>query len=441
MERPQILVVDDDPNIRALLEQILEEEEYEVDLAKNGKEAEEKIKNNVYSVILADVKMPGMSGLELLEVKNKVCPGTSFIIITAYGSIKSAVDAVKKGAFDYITKPFEPEDIVRIVKLAIKESKIFVKTPSYIENFIGKSKIAERILEQVKIAAESDVTVLLTGESGTGKSMVAEIIHNLSKRKDKPFIKINCSAIPETLIEAELFGFEKGAFTGAVRKKPGKFEIADGGTVFLDEIGDASPQMQAKLLHIIEEKEIEILGGVKPKKIDVRFIAATNKNLKKLMEEGSFRKDLYYRLNVFQIYLPPLKERKDDIPLLVEHFINYFNQKQNKRIKGVKSEVMHLFFRYPWYGNIRELKNVIERAVVLCDNEQISVEHLSEELKEFNQHPEAETELERVEVSEDEKIKILKVLEKTRWNKTKAAKLLGLTRNQLRYRLKKLGIE
>ena len=319
MGRTKILIADDDPNIRRLLQQVLEEdEEYEIHLAKDGLEAKEKMERNFYNVILADIKMPGLSGIELLEVRNQICPGTSFIIITAYGSIKSAVEAVKKGAFDYITKPFDIEDLRRIVKLAVKESKVLVKTPSYIESFIGNSEAAQNILKQVKIAASSDVTVLITGESGTGKSMVAEMIHVLSKRKNFPFIKINCSAIPETLIEAELFGYEKGAFTGASKRKPGKFELADKGTVFLDEIGDTSLQLQAKLLHIIEEKEIDILGGLEPKKIDVRFIAATNKNLPELIKQGKFRQDLYYRLNVFSIHIPPLRENcvLDTIPIL-----------------------------------------------------------------------------------------------------------------------------
>jgi two-component system response regulator AtoC len=440
MGRTKILIADDDPNIRRLLQQVLEEEdeEYEIHLAKDGLEAKEKMEKNFYNVILADIKMPGLSGIELLEVRNQICPGTSFIIITAYGSIKSAVEAVKKGAFDYITKPFDIEDLRRIVKLAVKESKVLVKTPSYIESFIGNSEAAQNILKQVKIAASSDVTVLITGESGTGKSMVAEMIHVLSKRKNFPFIKINCSAIPETLIEAELFGYEKGAFTGASKRKPGKFELADKGTVFLDEIGDTSLQLQAKLLHIIEEKEIDILGGLEPKKIDVRFIAATNKNLPELIKQGKFRQDLYYRLNVFSIHIPPLRERKKDIPLLVEHFLNYFSKKEGKNIKGVSQDVMDLFLQYPWPGNVRELKNVIERAVIICDEETISLTHIPEEIKYFNEKFKEKNSFSELP---EEKDRILKALEKTRWNKTKAAELLGMTRNQLRYRLKKLGIE
>ncbi|NPA39177.1 MAG: sigma-54-dependent Fis family transcriptional regulator [Thermodesulfobacteria bacterium] len=433
-----ILIADDDPNIRKLLGEILEEEGYRVDFAVDGVEAKNKLTKNVYHVILADIKMPGISGIELLEFRNKICPGTAFIIITAYGTIKSAVSAVKNGAFNYITKPFEPEELISVVKSALEEFQSFSVDFEKLNNlFIGTSKITKEVIEQIKIASASDVTVLITGESGTGKSLVAEIIHKLSPRNKFPFVKINCSAIPDTLIEAELFGYEKGAFTGAIKRKPGKFELANKGTVFLDEVGDASPQFQAKLLSVIEEKTIETIGGTSKKELNIRFIAATNKNLKKLIEQGVFRQDLYYRLNVFSIHLPPLRERKEDIPLLASHFVNLFSKKFNKPIKNISSKVMELFFKYPWPGNIRELRNVIERAVVLSKGQTITLESLSHEFLEFTNNKD----FKKRQILIEEKQKIILALEKARWNKTKAAQILGMTRSQLRYRLKKLGLE
>jgi len=387
-----ILVVDDEKNYLLVLSAVLEDEGYEVLTAQGGHEALEIQKSSDLDLILSDMKMPAMDGIELLENIKALDPDLPMIMMTAHGTIDKAVEAMQKGAYSYILKPFDNERLTLYVKKAVsmyqvvKENRRLretVESQYRFGNFIGKSKPIRDVFETIRKVAPSNATVLIEGESGTGKELVAKSIHFNSPRRNKPFIAVNCSALAESLLESELFGHEKGAFTGAVARKKGRFELADSGTLFLDEIGELSQNLQVKLLRVLQEKTFELVGGTRSITADIRIIAATNKILKEEMISGRFREDLFYRLNVVQIVLPPLKQRKEDIRLLVNHFIeNYASERNvNVPIKGVDQEVDRLFFNYSWPGNVRELENLIERVMILCPNDTIRVSDLPVDFK------------------------------------------------------------
>lgn len=444
-----ILVVDDEKSMREILEIFLKSEGYAVSVAENGEKAIEAVKKDIFDIIITDMKMPKVSGLELLKNVKQITPYTAVIIITAFGTTESAVEAMKLGAYDYIQKPFQMVDIRLVVKNAIEKQKLQkdvsilkqqLKPPS-LENIIGKSQSMQTLFSIISKTAESNASVLIIGESGTGKELVAKAIHSLSPRKDNHFVAINCAAIPEGLLESELFGHMKGAFTGAASNKQGLFEVANEGTLFLDEIGEMPMSLQAKLLRVIEGGTFRRVGGVSDLNVDVRIISATNKNLQDLIELQQFREDLYFRLNVLSVKIPPLRERSDDIPLLVAHFLEKFAGEK----KRFSKEAIEILKNYQWKGNVRELENITERVVLLCDSEVIDVEHLPEEISSVSKAekvvvPAGGLDIEML-MENTEKAYLLKALEKTNGVKTEAAKLLNLTFRSLRHKLKKYGID
>ncbi|MGB9629808.1 MAG: sigma-54-dependent transcriptional regulator, partial [Thermodesulfobacteriota bacterium] len=375
---PRILVVDDEEIVCESCKRILEEEGYEVEIALSGEEALHKMKENSYDIVITDLKMPGMDGMEVLKNIRKDYPDTIVIMITGFATVETAVESMKLGAFDYIPKPFTPDEVSIVVKKAIDQKTLLLENiylrqelqEKYgFHNIIGKSKKMQEIYRVIVKVAPTDSTVLIYGQSGTGKELIARAIHFNSPRRDKPFVPVDCAVLAENLLESELFGHVRGSFTGAVTTKPGLFEVADGGTVFLDEVGNISLGIQAKLLRVLQEKEFTPVGGTKPKKVDIRLISATNKDLEKMIKEGTFREDLYYRLNFVPIHLPPLKERQEDIPLLSVHFLKKFSEEMGKSIKGFTPEAMEKLMKYSWPGNVRELENMIGRTVVMIDEE------------------------------------------------------------------------
>ncbi len=382
----KILIVDDEVNMRLVLKAMLKKEGYEVETAADGMEALALLRHHDITACVTDLKMPKLDGMGLLNRMVEEYPSIPVIIITAHGTVATAVDALKKGAFDYITKPFDQEELKNVISKAVKtrvlsdEEVQLGATELDRSEIVGSSQSMAKIFEIIKKVAPSTTTILITGETGTGKELVANAIHVNSPRKRNPFIKINCSAIAENLIESELFGYEKGAFTGAVSSKQGRFELAHKGTLFLDEIGDLPREIQVKLLRVIQDHEFERVGGLQTIKVDVRLVAATNRNLQQSVKEGSFREDLFYRFNVMPIYVPPLRERKEDIPPLVSYFIEKFNRKLDRRITGVDPEVMELFQDYDWPGNIRELENLAERLVLMAKGDQIVMGDVPAEL-------------------------------------------------------------
>jgi len=441
----RILIVDDEIKMARLLEITLKNEGYQVEKAYSSHEALKKIKSKSYDVVVTDLKMPGMDGIELLRIVKKNYPSTQVIMITAFGTIPSAVKAMKEGAFHYLTKPLNLEELKEVLKSALKvkkleEENILLRQEILGEGeIIGKSKAIKEVMELVRKVAPEDTTVLLQGETGTGKELVARAIHKLSPRKNGPYVVVNCAAIPENLLESELFGHRKGAFTGALKDKKGRIEIADGGTLFLDEIGSLSPSLQAKLLRFLETKEIQPLGSEETLRVNVRVIAATNQDLRKKVEEGNFREDLFYRLNVFPIYIPPLRERKEDIPLLANYFLKIYSKKMNKKIEKIEDGAMELLLKYSWPGNVRELENVIERCVVLADSPIVSKEFLplittSQEIT----GPYQERKKRLLENFEREYFKEL--LQKHNGIISKVAKEAGIDRKNLYLKLKKWGI-
>ena len=452
-----ILVVDDEKNYLLVLSAVLEDEDYEVLTAQGGREALEIQKSSDLDLILTDMKMPAMDGIELLEKIKAMDQDLPVIMMTAHGTIDKAVEAMQKGAYSYILKPFDNERLIIYVKKAvamyqvIKENRRLrdaVKSQYRFGNFIGKSKPIRDVFEMIRKVAPSNATVLVEGESGTGKELVAKSIHFNSSRRDKPFIAINCSALVENLLESELFGHEKGAFTGAVAKKKGRFELADNGTLFLDEIGELSQNLQVKLLRVLQEKTFERVGGTQPIVVDIRVIAATNKNLKEEMINGRFREDLFYRLNVVRIVLPPLKHRIEDIRLLVNHFIEKYaaERKVDLPVKGVDQEVDRLFFDYSWPGNVRELENLIERVMILCPNDTIRVSDLPMDFKD-NVHnalhlegiPSDATLYETLATIE--KAMIERALEMADNVQAHAAAMLGIGKSGLNQKIKKYNLD
>ncbi len=437
----KLLIVDDELSVRDSLNKWFHEEGYEVGTAESASEALSRMAEQRWDAALLDIKMPGTDGIELQRRLHEIDPQVIVIMMTGYASVETAVAALKNGAYDYVTKPLDPDEIAHLVKnalqhrraqqenMALKETVAEVLRPP---DLVGKSPAMQRVLDAIETVGPTDATVLITGESGTGKELVARAIHAASSRRYKPLVVIHCGALTETLLESELFGHEKGAFTGAQYRKKGKFEIAEGGTVFLDEIGDISLKTQTDLLRVLQEREITRVGSNQPIKVDFRCIAATNKSLETLIEEGKFRPDLFYRLNVFRIELPALRERRDDIPLLVEHFVQKFSLAMNKRITRVAGEAINGLQQNEWRGNVRELENAVERAMVVAQEPELREQDFI--LKPHNHNGSASKSLEDIE-----KAHILRVLEDCGWNQTRAAEVLGIDRVTLHHKIKRYG--
>ena len=444
-----ILIADDEKNMRWAIKKALEGSEFIIHEASNGREALEIYRDIEPHLVIMDIRMPEMDGITALTKMKEIKEATPIIMITAHGTVESAIEAMKLGALDYISKPFDVDELMVIIEKAIgygelKEEVNYLREElekNIGKPIIGKSEGLLSILETVNRVAKTNATVLVLGESGTGKELIGNAIHYNSNRKNKPYIKINCGAIPENLIESELFGYEKGAFTGATSRKIGRIERADGGTIFLDEIGELALPLQVKLLRVLQEKEIDRVGGLEPVKIDVRIVAATNKDLLKMVEEGSFREDLYYRLNVIPIWIPPLRERREDIPLLVNYFLENYANEIGRNNMILKEEAMERLVCYSWKGNIRELENVVERMVILSTEDSLGVDNLPKELL-FQELIESSYQLPEtgIRLEELEKSLILQALERTEYNQTKAAKLLGISRHTLIYRLEKYSL-
>ncbi len=450
----KILIVDDDQGIQFLLGEVLRKRNYEVDSANSAEHAFEKIKKNNYSLIILDVRLPGMSGIEAIKkLKKELDTTVPIIVMTAYGSRELALQAVQEGAYDLFAKPIKLEELLVVLQRALEKRQLQMEVKQLeeslgkkyeYENIIGASGPMQEVFALVKKVASTDCSVIIYGESGTGKELIAQAIHTHSHRKDKPFVKLNCVAIPEGLLESELFGHEKGAFTGAISQKIGKFALANEGTIFLDEIGDMSLTTQAKILRVLQEKEFERVGGTKTIKVDARVVAATNKDLLKAVEERTFREDLFYRLNVVPIYLPPLRERKGDIPLLAEHFLKEELEKLKKHTVGITQDALELLMEYPWPGNVRELKNCIERAAVIVEGGFITKECLPVYITTHEGATlitsEANGSLDSTLATMERKL-ILEALEKAGRVQVKAARLLGISERSLWHRIKKYDIK
>lgn len=445
----KILLVDDDESLNRVVSYQLKQMEFDVTTATDGKAALNFFKQNSFDIVITDLQLPGMSGMDLLTSIRQLNKNVIIIIITAYGTVENAIEASKLGADDYLTKPFGKETLRFVIEKAVRlrklqtenvqlRSELFQKYD--FGNLIGKSSAMESVLKLTGRVAESDATVLIQGESGTGKELIARAIHYNSPRKDRPFITVSCPSIPENLMESELFGHVKGAFTSANADRKGKFQMANQGTIFLDEIGDLKEDLQAKLLRVLQEKEIERVGDSTPIKVDARVVAATNKKLEQLVQAGKFREDLYYRLNVVTIIIPPLRERKDDIPFLVDHFINKYSKEQKCT---VTDEALKILYEYDWPGNVRELENTIERAIVISTEPIITPELLQPIWKNITPQtlPLIDTSaIDNLTLEEIERHAITNALKKTSGNQTKAARLLDIPRHVLIYRMKKLGV-
>ncbi|HXV20783.1 MAG TPA: sigma-54 dependent transcriptional regulator [Desulfuromonadales bacterium] len=454
MRKHKILVVDDEQLIRWSLEQNLKKQGYEVMTAGSGEDALRLLREEPPDLMLLDIQLPGISGMEVLEKVKEMEEEIIVIMVTALGVLETAVKAMRIGAYDYINKPFNLDELAIVIRKALETSELKKEVAHLrseqsrkygIGNIIGQSKHMQSVLAMVEKIARSDAsTVLIQGESGTGKELIAKAIHYESARADKPFMAINCAAVPETLLESELMGHEKGAFTDAKMLKKGLFEMADGGTIFLDEIGDMEPGMQAKLLRVLEERSFRRVGGTRDVQVDVRIVSATNKDLLKAMEEKTFRNDLYYRIQVIPIYLPPLRERKDDIIPLAEHFISHFNREFAKNVKSISRMAEKFLTEYTWPGNIRELKNVIERAIILENEETLLLEHLPQEIVTKTGGGGAGSSgvrlpPEGIDIEDVERELIRQALEISEGNQSKAAKKLNLGIDAFRYRMKKFG--
>ncbi|MBN2565387.1 MAG: sigma-54-dependent Fis family transcriptional regulator [Candidatus Eisenbacteria bacterium] len=442
--RLSILVVDDQSSVRELLRALLEGDEHKVDTAPDGASAIELLRSGFHDLVMTDLRMPGMDGLEALKRIKQLSPETSVVVMTAYASVETAVTAMKLGAFDYITKPIDIEEVRRVIDRWVEGAREPEEAgDDDVEpttDIVGASEELREVLEVAHRVAESDATVLLLGESGTGKDVIAREIHRSSHRINRPFVAVNCSAIPEGLLESELFGHEKGSFTGAVRQKRGKFETADGGTVFLDEIGDMSEALQAKLLRFLQDHVVQRVGGSVDVKVDVRVIAATNKDLEAEVATGGFREDLYFRLNVVTITLPPLRDRTEDIPLLIEHFLRKHTPRGGKP-KKMSPSAIRLAMGYVWPGNIRELENAVQRAIVLSRGETIFPEHLPAKVQAAGEGSEGVPRPEGRTMREVERQTIIKTLRQTDGNRTHAAKILGISRRTLQNKIKEYGID
>jgi DNA-binding NtrC family response regulator len=456
MRIEKILLIDDSKEILESLSEYLRGEGYDVDTSSNGASGILMIEKKFYDIVLTDMMMPGVDGMEVLKYIKTNSPESLCIVLTGYGTIKSAVEAIRSGAFDYLTKPVKFDEIQIALQRAIEHRNLKrentnlrnqLKQKYRFENIIGDSEAIGKVFETIEKVADTDSTILVLGESGTGKELIAKAIHYNSYRREGPFVPVNCVAIPSELLESELFGHEKGAFTNALRTRIGRFELANGGTLFLDEIGDMNPLLQSKLLRVLQERQFERIGGTKLIQTDIRVIAATHQNLKKAIKQKKFREDLYYRLNVIPIEVPPLRERKSDIPLLVHQFINQFNKSKRKKVVGITDEVMQRFMEYDWPGNVRELENMIERVIILSNDERITVQDLPEKLQSISEEelprrfeiPEEGVSLETA-VGDFERELILRALNRTGWVKNKAAQLLHLNRTTLIEKIKRQNL-
>ena len=467
----RILVVDDEKNIRRVLQALLEGEGHAVDDAGDGDEARALLRRSAgtYDLVLTDLRMPGCDGLELLRWTREAHPDTPVVMLTAHGTVDVAVEAMREGAFDFITKPFDDEDLAGIVDRALARREAnreraysLAGSPGEeqdsvddgLSDIIGVSGPMQDLFAMLRKVAPSPTTLLVRGESGTGKELVGSAIHRLSGRADGPFVAVNCTAIPETLFESELFGHEKGSFTGAVASRPGRFELADGGTLLLDEIGELPGPMQVKLLRVLQERSVQRIGGLRPIPVDVRLIAATNANLERMVEEGTFREDLFYRLNVVPLTLPPLRERPSDIPVLIEHFTERFSERLGRPQRRVSPLAEQAMVEYSWPGNIRQLENVVERMVLLAEGDELEVSDLPPEVREGERDPEAGVDTARDDSLPSGKLKdivkqssqklerdlIAAALEEEGRNVTRAAKRLGISRKGLQLKMKEYGL-
>jgi DNA-binding NtrC family response regulator len=461
MASAKILVVDDEEIVCQSCDRILTEEGYEVQTRLSGQEALQLLAEEPFDVVIADLKMPGLSGMEVLQAIKRDFPDIPVVMITGYSTVESAVEAMKSGAFDYVPKPFTPDEMAVVVKKALDSRSLLLENiylrgelqgKYRFDNIIGTSKKMQDVYRLVGKVAPTNSTVLITGDSGTGKELIARAIHFNSSRKERPFVPVDCAVLSENLLESELFGHIKGSFTGAIVTKPGLFEVADGGSLFLDEIGNISLSMQSKLLRVIQEREFTPVGGTKPKKINIRLIAATNKDLPEKIKEGTFREDLYYRLNIVPIQLPPLRERPEDIPLLAQHFLKKYCQEVGKPMKGISPAAIEFLGHYSWPGNVRELENIIERLVIMTDEEMIHPWHLpfpiqekveetpsdipktSDELREWKRR------LRDKAVEPIERLFILEALSRNNWNVTRSAKDVGMLRPNFQALMRKYNI-
>ncbi len=470
-EKKQVLIVDDELNLRKILSAQLTRDGYDVLVAEDGEQGLEMLRENHIDLVITDLRMPKVDGMELLRRALTQDPNLPVVMITAHGTVDTAVEALKLGAFDYLTKPFDKDEVRQVVGKALRTRQLAgedatadapsdhasskeIDKPRY--GIIGSSPALTEVNGILDRVSDTPTTVLITGESGTGKELIARALHEHSSRKGKPFIKVNCAAIPRELIESELFGHERGAFTGAVGSKPGRFELASGGTLFLDEVGEIAPEMQVKLLRVLQESEFERVGGIKTIRVDVRLVAATNRDLKRLSETGEFRKDLFFRLNVVSMRLPPLRERVEDVPVLVGHFLEKFNERLKKKVIGLEPEAAQILEQYAWPGNIRELENVIERAVLFCDGPKLRAVDISPEVRAAlgmkSMLPPAEDltsgvpvdgglkEQVRVATSRLERELVRRALDQTSGNVTHAARLLKISRKGLQLKMKELGL-
>ena len=447
----KILVADDEPSHRQMIEAVLAAEGYEVTQAEDGQAAISAVEEKFYDLVIMDVRMPNVDGIQALQKIKRISPDIPVIIMTAYASVGSAVDALKSSAYDYLIKPLDIDELKILVAKALRfhqleQENLYLKERLKnrfdFSNIIGRSPAMKKLFETMALVAPSEATVLIVGESGTGKELIANAIHQNSPRKDQSFIKVNCAALPETLLESELFGHEKGAFTGAIARKQGRFQLAHNSSIFLDEVAEMAPTTQAKILRVLQEREFEPVGSTQTIKVDTRVIVATNKNLEKEIQEGRFREDLYYRLNVVTVEVPPLRQRREDIPLLADFFRKQYAEKNRRPMEGFTPRATDLLMRYDWPGNVRELENIIERAVIMARGEMITplefpvdLQNLDEDLKESRIDLTPGRSLKEVE-----KVMILRTLEETGGNRTHAARLLGISRRTLQLKLKEYGI-
>ncbi len=448
MEKHSVLIVDDEQEMRNVLQNLLSLEGYGVETASDGREALRKMEKNVFDFILCDVRMPDMDGMEFLKQCKSSGVKSPIIMMSAFGTVDTAIDAMKRGAYDYVSKPFKEDEVLLTLKKVEERQRLLKENENLrqevrhdygFENMVGKSAAMIQIFQTIQKIADYKTTVLILGESGTGKELVAKALHYNSQRCNNPFVTVNCGAIPENLLESELFGHVKGAFTGATQTKKGLFEEAHGGTLFLDEIGELPLVLQVKLLRVLQEEEIRRVGDTRPIKVDVRIVAATIRNLEHEMKEGRFREDLYYRLNVMPVHISPLREKREDIPLLVEHFIVKYNERMEKTIQGLDPQAMKMFIEYDWKGNVRELENAIERAMVLTQTDKIKLEDLPTpvQLGYSMRGPLLDTDLSIKKATREVEVDLIRrALQKTRGNRTHAAKLLEISHRALLYKIK-----
>jgi two-component system response regulator HydG len=449
--KQKILIVDDELSHRQMLEAVLSTEGYEIQQAEDGESAIMAVEERFYDLILMDVRMSGVGGIEASKKIKEISPGIPIIIMTAYASVNTAVDALKSGAYDYLTKPLDIDELKILVDKALRhrqleQENLYLKEQLRdrfnFSNIIGRSLEMKKLLETVALVAPTEATVLILGESGTGKELIANAVHQNSPRKDRPFIEVNCAALPETLLESELFGHEKGAFTGATTRRQGRFHLAHKGSIFLDEIAEMSSTTQAKILRVLQEREFEPVGSSETVKVDTRIIAATNKNLQERIKEGRFREDLYYRINVVSLSVPALRERSNDIPLLVDFFLKQYAEKNRRLVKGFTPKAMDLLMRHDWLGNVRELENVVERSVILARGDMITPSEFPNIIQELDlESKETNIDLTPGRTLKDvERDMIIRTLEETGGNRTHSAKILGISRRTLQLKLKEYGI-